>query len=104
MCCCRATPTSDTLLPPGPPSLLPTQVLGDNPFDAYEDVGVVDDGVLMDGFAPPPGATYCMFPDEQDLLVQDWDPYGAKVDTADLRQDEGGCGGLQAVWARLGPF
>jgi len=79
-------------------------VLGDNPFDAYEDVGVVDDGVLMDGFAPPPGATYCMFPDEQDLLVQDWDPYGAKVDTADLRQDEGGCGGLQAVWARLGPF
>lgn len=64
------------------------QVLGDNPFDAYEDVGVVDDGVLMDGFAPPPGATYCMFPDEQDLLVQDWDPYGAKVDTADLRQDE----------------
>ena len=32
--------------------------------------------VLMDGFIPPPGSTYPMFPDEDEAMVQLWDNYG----------------------------
>jgi len=48
-----------------------------------------DEGVLMDGFAPPASAMYSMFPDEQELLQQDWDAYGAVVDTSKIRQTVG---------------
>jgi hypothetical protein len=45
----------------------------------------------MDGFAPPAGAMYAMFPDEQELLQQEWDAYGAVVDTSELRKTDGAC-------------
>jgi hypothetical protein len=64
--------------------------------DAFEDnEGLVDTGVLMDGFVPPRTAMYCMFPDEQEQLQADWDAFGAVLDTSVLRVDEG-------VLARVG--
>lgn len=48
-----------------------------------------DKGVLLDGFKPPSTAMYSMFPDEQELLQQGWDAYGAVVDTTELRKTEG---------------
>lgn len=65
------------------------QVLGDNINAGFEEAVLVDEGILMEGFGPPPGATYCMFPDEQELLLQAWDMYGATIDTSALRQEEG---------------
>eukprot|EP00775_Hariotina_reticulata_P011969 gene11969-12112_t len=64
------------------------QVLGESgAFDVFGDATIkADEGVLMDGFAPPASAMYSMFPDEQELLQQDWDAYGAVVDTSKLRQ------------------
>jgi hypothetical protein len=65
------------------------QVLGDNVNAGFEEAVLVDEGILMEGFGPPPGATYCMFPDEQELLLQSWDVFGAIIDTSTLRQEEG---------------
>lgn len=65
-------------------------MLSDNNAAAgFEEAVLVDEGILMEGFGPPPGATYCMFPDEQELLVQEWDQYGAVMDTSALRVEEG---------------
>jgi hypothetical protein len=65
-------------------------VLGEQQLSAgFEEGVLVDEGILMEGFGPPPGATYCMFPDEQELLLQDWDQFGAVMDTSALRQEEG---------------
>lgn len=58
-------------------------------FDAFgSDSAMAEEGVLMDGFAPPAGAMYAMFPDEQELLQQEWDAYGAVVDTSGLRMTD----------------
>lgn len=85
---------SCTCFPPGHQ----TQVLSDNNAAAgFDEAVLVDEGILMEGFGPPPGATYCMFPDEQELLVQDWDQYGAVMDTAALRVEEGECVRVQGV-------
>ena len=66
------------------------QVLGDVANNAgFEEAVLVDEGILMEGFGPPPGATYCMFPDEQDLVMQEWDLGGAVLDFSALRQEEG---------------
>jgi hypothetical protein len=60
-------------------------------FDAFgSSSAMADEGVLMDGFAPPAGALWAMFPDEQELLQQEWDAYGAVVDTSELRKTDGG--------------
>lgn len=58
-------------------------------MEEAEELCLVEEGVLMEGFAPPSAATYCMFPDEQELLLQQWDAYGAVIDSSNLRQDEG---------------
>jgi hypothetical protein len=59
-------------------------------FDAFgSSSAMAEEGVLMDGFAPPAGAMYAMFPDEQELLQQEWDAYGAAVDTTELRKTDG---------------
>ncbi|WIA39617.1 hypothetical protein OEZ86_005699 [Tetradesmus obliquus] len=58
-------------------------------FDAFgSDSAMAEEGVLIDGFAPPAGAMYAMFPDEQELLQQEWDAYGAVVDTSGLRMTD----------------
>lgn len=62
-----------------------------NAAAGFDEAVLVDEGILMEGFGPPPGATYCMFPDEQELLVQEWDQYGAVMDTSALRVEEGEC-------------
>lgn len=59
--------------------------------DTFDDYTLVDTQVLMDGFAPPRTAMYCMYPDEQEQLEQDWDNYGAVIDTDAMKQEEGGC-------------
>jgi hypothetical protein len=79
------------------PSLLPAhillQVLPEQhaAFDAFgsSSSAMAEEGVLMDGFAPPAGAMYAMFPDEAEPLQQDWDAYGAALDTTELRKTDG---------------
>jgi hypothetical protein len=62
-------------------------------FDAFgsSSSAMAEEGLLMDGFAPPAGAMYAMFPDEQELTQQEWDAYGAVVDTTELRKTNGEC-------------
>lgn len=82
------------LTPPCTHAFVAVQVLGgDNVNDSgmFEESVLVDEGILMEGFGPPPGATYCMFPDEQELMLQEWDQYGAVMDTSALRVEEGEC-------------
>eukprot|EP00877_Chromochloris_zofingiensis_P014690 jgi/Chrzof1/9475/Cz04g04140.t1 len=67
------------------------------PEDAFADVGpsfaAKDEGVLIDGFNPPAGALWAMFPDEDDVdasMAEKWDVYGGPIDTAAFQQHAGG--------------
>eukprot|EP00798_Chlamydomonas_sp_ICE-L_P030011 gene30011-18086_t len=56
--------------------------------------------VLLDGFKPPEGAAYPMFPDEDEPMVDEWDDYGVLIKPEDFSMlpynaPLGGAGGAE---------